>query len=122
MSVPIFNKGKTKRQLQQVALNRQAIELSSENEKLLHQQILDKLLLELEENKQLYTIALEASAATGQSLIYTLRSFEAGKVSIYDINTSKNNLMKADTETIRAKYNVLFNQIMLHYQIYGDIN
>lgn len=122
VSVPIFNKGKTKRQLQQVALNRQAIELSSENEKLLHQQILDKLLLELEENKQLYTIAQEASAATGQSLMYTLRSFEAGKVSIYDINTSKNNLMKADTETIRAKYNVLFNQIMLQYQIYGDIN
>ncbi len=122
VSVPIFNKGKTKRQLKQIDLNRQHIELAADNEKFAQQQILDKLLLELEENKKQYGIAVEASRATAQSLDYTLRSFEAGKVSIYDVNTSKSNLIKAESETIRSKYNVVFNKVMLHYQIYGTIN
>lgn len=122
VSVPIFNKGKTKRQLKQIDLNRQNIQLAADNEKFAQQHILDKLLLELEENKKQYGIAVEASRATAQSLDYTLRSFEAGKVSIYDVNTSKSNLIKAESETIRSKYNVVFNKMMLHYQIYGTIN
>ena len=122
VSVPIFNKGKTKRQLKQIDLNRQHIQLAADNERLAQQQILDKLLLELDENRKQYDIATEASTATTQSLDYTLRSFEAGKASIYDINTSKSNLIKAETEVIRSKYNVFFNQLMLRYQIYGTIN
>lgn len=122
ISVPIFNKGKTKRQLKQIDLNRQHIQLAADNERLAQQQILDKLLLELDENRKQYDIATEASTATTQSLDYTLRSFEAGKASIYDINTSKSNLIKAETEVIRSKYNVFFNQLMLRYQIYGTIN
>jgi len=122
VSVPIFNKGKTKRQLKQIEFNKQNIQLSADNERLAQQQILDKLLLELDENRKQYDIATEASTATTQSLDYTLRSFEAGKASIYDINTSKSNLIKAETEVIRSKYNVFFNQLMLRYQIYGTIN
>ncbi len=122
VSVPIFNKGKIKRQLKQIEFNKQNIQLSADNERLAQQQILDKLLLELDENRKQYDIATEASRATAQSLDYTLRSFEAGKASIYDINTSKSNLIKAETEVIRSKYNVFFNQLMLRYQIYGTIN
>lgn len=122
VSVPIFNKGKIKRQLKQIEFNKQNIQLSADNERLAQQQILDKLLLELDENRKQYDIATEASTATAQSLDYTLRSFEAGKASIYDINTSKSNLIKAETEVIRSKYNVVFNQLMLRYQIYGTIN
>jgi len=122
VSVPIFNKGKTKRQLKQIEFNKQNIQLSADNERLAQQQILDKLLLELDENRKQYGIAVEASTATAQSLDYTLRSFEAGRASIYDVNTSKNNLIKAESETIRSKYNVVFNQLMLRYQIYGSIN
>ena len=122
VSVPIFNKGKNKRQRRQMELNKQYIELSQDNERLMQEQILDKLLLELDENKKQYHIAVEANSATEQSLTYTLRSFEAGRASIYDINTSKNNLIKAESEMIRSKYTVVFNQMMLRYQIYGTIN
>ncbi|PUV22179.1 MULTISPECIES: TolC family protein [Sphingobacterium] len=122
VSVPIFNKGKTKRQLKQIEFNKQNIQLSADNERLAQQHILDKLLLELDENRKQYGIAVEASTATEQSLDYTLRSFEAGKASIYDINTSKSNLIKAESEKIRSKYNVVFNQLLLRYQIYGTIN
>ncbi len=122
VSVPIFNKGKTKRQLKQIEFNKQNIQMSADNERLAQQQVLDKLLLELDENRKQYGIAVEASTATEQSLDYTLRSFEAGKASIYDINTSKSNLIKAESEMIRSKYTIVFNQLMLRYQIYGTIN
>ncbi|QQT31947.1 TolC family protein [Sphingobacterium multivorum] len=122
VSIPIFNKGKSKRQLRQTELSKQHIQLSLDNERLIQGQILDKLLLELDENRKQYDIAVEASGATEESLTYSLRSFDAGRASIYDINTSKNNLIKAKSEMIRSRYTVIFNQMMLNYQIYGTLN
>lgn len=121
VTIPVFNKGKTKRQLQQVNLRKQEIGLLSENEKLQQMQILEKLHLDWKENKLQYEISTEAFSATKESLEYSRRSFMAGKISIYDINNSKNNLIKSEAEMIRVRYNTLFNLLMLQYHISGDI-
>ncbi|WP_081918424.1 TolC family protein [Sphingobacterium sp. ML3W] len=121
VTIPVFNKGRTKRQLQQVNLRKQEIGLLSENEKIQQIQILEKLQLDWKESKQQYEISTEAFSATKESLVYSRRSFMAGKVSIYDINNSKNNLIKSEAEMIRARYNTLFSLLMLHYHVSGDI-
>lgn len=121
VTIPIFNKGKTKRQLQQVTLRKQEIELLSDYEKLQQIQILEKLHLDWKESKQQYEISTEAFAATKVSLEYSRLSFMAGKASIYDINTSKNNLIKSESDMIRARYSTLFSLLMLHYHASGDI-
>lgn len=121
VTIPVFNKGKTKRQLQQVNLRRQEIGLLSENEKLQQMQLLEKLHLDWKESKEQYEISTEAFSATKESLEYSKRSFTAGKISIYDINNSKNNLIKSESEMIRARYNTLFSLLMLHYHVSGDI-
>ncbi|WP_293927137.1 TolC family protein [Sphingobacterium sp. UBA6320] len=121
VTVPIFNKGKTKRQLQQLNLRKKEIGLFGDHEKQQQVQILEKLQLDWIESKQQYEISTEAFAATQESLAYSKLSFMAGKASIYDINTSKNNLIKSESEMIRARYNSLFSLLMLHYQVSGDI-
>jgi len=121
VTVPIFNKGKTKRQLQQITFRKQEIELLSDYEKLQQVQILEKLNLDWIESKQQYDISTEAFAATKESLEYSRLSFMAGKASIYDINTSKNNLIKSEADMIRARYSTLFSLLMLHYHVSGDI-
>ncbi|WGQ13820.1 TolC family protein [Sphingobacterium faecium] len=121
VTVPIFNKGKTKRQLQQITFRKQEIELLSDYEKLQQVQILEKLNLDWIESKQQYDISTEAFAATKESLEYSRLSFMAGKASIYDINNSKNNLIKSESDMIRARYNTLFSLLMLHYQVSGAI-
>lgn len=121
VTIPVFNKGKTKRQLQQVSFRKQEIELLSEQEKLQQIQILDQLQLDWIESKQQYEISTEAFSATKESLEYSKRSFMAGKISIYDMNNSKNNLIKSETDMIRARYNTLFSLLMVHYHVSGDI-
>jgi outer membrane protein len=121
VTIPVFNKGKTKRQLQQVNFRKQEIGLLSEYEKLQQIQILDKLHLDWMESKQQYEISTEAFSATKESLEYSKRSYMAGKVSIYDINNSKNNLIKSESEMIRARYNTLFSLLMLNYHVSGEI-
>lgn len=121
VTVPIFNKGKTKRQLQQLDLRKKEIELLGDHEKQQQVQILEKLHLDWVESKQQYEISTEAFAATKESLEYSKRSFMAGKASIYDINNSKNNLIKSESDMIRARYNTLFSLLMLHYQVSGAI-
>lgn len=117
--IPIFNKGKIRRQLQQVGLRKQEIEILSDFEKQQQRQILEKLYLDWKESREQYIISTEAYVATRQSLEYAKLSFIAGKISIYDVNTSKNHLIKSESAMIRAQYNTLFSLLLMHYHVSG---
>ncbi len=122
VSIPIFNKGKTKRLLQQNTLRKHEVDILSEYEATQQIQIIQKLQIDLEENNKQYEISKEAFLATKESLEYSQLSFIAGKASIYDVNNIKNNLIKTEAELIRSKYSKLFTALTLHYYITGSTN
>lgn len=122
ITIPIFNKGKTKRLLQQTLLRKHEIELLSEYEETLQMQIIHKIQVDGQENNKQYEISKEAVLATKESLEYSKLSFIAGKASIYDVNNIKNNLIKSEAEMIRAKYSTLFSLLTLNYYITGTTN
>lgn len=122
VTIPIFNKGKTKRLLQQNYLRKNEIDLLTQYEETQQMQMLQKLLIDYQENIKQYEISKEAFLATKESLKYSNLSFIAGKASIYDVNNIKNNLIKAESEMIRAKYNTLFSLLTYKYFITGNIN
>ncbi|MGM1430858.1 TolC family protein [Sphingobacterium lactis] len=85
-------------------------------------QMLQKIQIDYQENRKQYEISKEAFLATKESLEYSNLSFIAGKVSIYDVNNIKNNLIKSEAEMIRAKYNTLFSLLPHKYFITGNNN
>ena len=75
--------------------------------------------------QQVYT-DLKAAIAEYQSALEYLKSmqlsyknielkFSAGKISSYDYNLSKNKLMKAESEFLKAKFEIIFKQNILRY-------
>ena len=122
VTIPIFNKGKSKRLLQQNSLRKNEIDLLTQYEENQQIQMLQKVVIDYQENIKQYEISKEAFLATKESLEYSNLSFIAGKVSIYDVNNIKNNLIKTEAEMIRAKYNTLFSLLTHKYFITGYIN
>lgn len=122
VTIPIFNKGKTKRLLQQNSLRINEIGLLNQYEVTQQIQMLQKIRLDYQENHKQYEISKEAFLATKESLEYSNLSYIGGKASIYDVNNIKNNLIKSEAEMIRAKYNTLFSLLTHKYVITGKIN
>lgn len=122
VTIPIFNKGKFKRLLQQNSLRKNEIDLLTQYEENQQIQMLQKIQIDCQENHKQYEISKEAFLATKESLEYSKLSFIAGKASIYDVNNIKNNLIKSEAEMIRSKYNALFSLLTHKYFITGNIN
>lgn len=122
INLPIFNKNTVKTAVQknkiQQAENAKQIEL----EHLTIKQELQKQLLDLDNYQKQYKLATNVLEVTKKAFELSLKSYEAGRISIYDLNTSRSNLLTVESELIQTKYNTLFTQILILYQSTGDIN
>jgi len=121
INVPIFNKNTVKTAVQknkiQQAENAKQIQL----EQLTIKQELTKQLLDLDNYQKQYKLATNVLEVTKKAFGLSLKSYEAGRISIYDLNTSRSNLLTTESELIQTKYNMLFTQILIHYLSTGDI-
>lgn len=121
INVPIFNKNTVKTAVQknkiQQAENAKQIQL----EQLTIKQELIKQLLDLDNYQKQYKLATNVLEVTKKAFDLSLKSYEAGRISIYDLNTSRSNLLTTESELIQTKYNMLFTQILIHYLSTGDI-
>ena len=50
------------------------------------------------------------------------KSYQAGKSSIYDLNTARNNYINAQGAAAQAKYNYLYQVKLLEFYVKGVIN
>ena len=64
---------------------------------------------------QSFLAAKEAAKSTGLSFDYAQKSFDAGKIAIYDLNIARNNYFTAQSQMVQAKYNFLFKLKILEF-------
>lgn len=117
ISVPIFNKGNTKLQVEQALINE---DIAQNNLSIQRQEILQniqKAQFNLESNYEIYKSAQEAEKSAKLALDYAEKSYQAGKTSIYDFNIANNNYVNAKGASIQAKYNYLFSEKILLFYI-----
>ena len=115
LSVPIFNRFATRNSIRSAQLNRQTQQLQLENtKKALYKEI-----------QQAYYNALNSQAkfaSSEEALRSNLEAFnlmsakyEYGKANITEFNEAKNNLMKAESDLVRAKYEYIYNHALLDF-------
>lgn len=118
-TIPIFNKGRTRLQLKQVDIAQEQLKLEAQVEK---QEILrqvQRLVFDLKSNQQQFATAEEVMIQAEKTMILTLKSYEAGRNSIYDYNSSRHQYIQAQSDWIQARYSMLFSHKMLMYQLTG---
>ncbi|MFP7656599.1 TolC family protein [Chryseobacterium proteolyticum] len=115
ISVPIFNKGITKLQVEQSRINESAAKNTLEQQKQTVRQNVQKAQFDVEANYEAYIAAIEAAKSTKLSLDFADKSYAAGRTTIFDLNVARNNYANAAGSVAQAKYNYLFSLKLLNF-------
>jgi len=114
-NIPIFNKGITKLQVEQAKISENIAKNSLEMQKVEVQQNVQKAYFDANANYENYLAAIEAEKSTKLALDFAEKSYEAGRTTIYDLNTARNNYVNAQGSVSQAKYNYIFSMKLLNF-------
>ena len=115
LSVPIFNRNETRNNIRQAKLNQQLQQLQLENtKKALYKEIQQAYYNALTASAQ-YESSHEARHSQEEAFRLMQAKYEYGKATITEFNESKNNLMKAESDLVRAKYEYLYQTSLLDF-------
>ena len=115
LNIPIFNKGKTKLQVEQSKLNESVSKITLEQQKQTVRQNIQKAQFDADANYESYLAALEAEKSSKLALDFADKSYAAGKTTIYDVNVARNNYANAQGSVAQAKYNYVFSLKLLNF-------
>lgn len=114
-SVPVFNKGITKVQIEQAKINEDLAKNSLQQQQQDIKQSVQQAQFDAESNYEIFVSAQEAEKSSKLALEFAEKSYEAGRSSIYDVNNARNNYASAQGTTAQAKYNYLFSLKLLEF-------
>lgn len=114
-SIPIFNKGITRLQVEQSKINEDIAKTNLEIQKQDILQNVQRAQFDAESNYQNYITAKEVESSSRLSLDFAEKSFDAGRATIYEVNIARNNYANAQGSVAQAKYNYLFSLKLLNF-------
>ena len=114
-NIPIFNKGITKLQVEQSKINELVAKNTLEQQKQDVRQSVQKAAFDANANYQTYLAAVQAERSTRLAFEFAEKSYQAGRTTIYDLNTARNNLANAEGAIAQAKYNYIFSLKLLNF-------
>lgn len=114
-NIPIFNKGITRLQVEQSKINEDLAKVALEQSKQDVLQNVQKAQFDAESNYEAYLAATQAEKSSRLAVDFAEKSFAAGRTTIYDLNTARNNFANAQGSVAQAKYNYLFSMKLLNF-------
>lgn len=114
-NIPIFNKGITRLQVEQSKINEEIAKTSLLQQKQEVLQNVQKAQFDAESNYESYLAAIEAEKSSKLALDFAEKSFAAGRTTIYDLNSARNNYANTQGSVAQAKYNYIFSLKLLNF-------
>lgn len=119
LNVPIFNNFTNKVNVNRAKINHEITELALEREKLNVTREVETAYANATASFKRYKATEKAVTAAEKALEYAEKRFEVGMTNAVEFNMAKNNVIRTQTDLIRAKYELLFRlRILEFYQ--GD--
>lgn len=115
LSIPIFNRMSTITSVQHGKINLMMAEYTLNEASLALQQKIEQAYADATSSLQSYRAAEKAAAASAEALRYATAKFEQSKLSAYEYETAKNQLLRSQTDVLRAKYDYIFKTFLLEY-------
>lgn len=115
LSVPIFNRLSTRNRVRTARLQQQNYSLQLDNvKKSLYKEIQQAWYNALASESK-YTSSSTAARASGESFKLMSEKYDNGKATAVEYNEAKQNLMKAQSDELQAKYEYLFRTKILDF-------
>ncbi len=112
MNIPIFNRMATRTNVSQSKIQIQQQELEVENAKKTIFKDIQRALLNAKVSKDRYVASVNSVQANQESYRYVVQRYESGRSTFFDLQQSRVNLEKAQSEQIQAK---IFNTKVLDF-------
>lgn len=115
-NIPIFNQFQTRNKIKEAKLNFQSATNQFESEKQAIYKILNKSYLDLTTSLKKYEVS--SSSLRSNQINYDTEKikYEAGRISLQDLNQTKSNLFNSISNNVKDKYEWIFNSLV--YKIY----
>lgn len=114
-TVPIFNKGITRIQVEQSKINEDIAKNTLLQQKQQVLQNVQQAQFDAESNYEKFVAATESQKSSKLALDFAEKSFAAGRTTIYDLNSARNNFANAQGSVAQAKYNYIFSLKLLNF-------
>jgi outer membrane protein len=115
LSVPIFNRLQTKSSIDRARIQKMNAELTIEATKLQIMKNVQQAYADANAGLKKYASSMKALEATQESFKYTEQKFNVGLVNSTDYNTAKNNMSRAQSNLLQAKYEYVFKAKVLDF-------
>ena len=115
LSIPIFNHFSTRNKIRTAKIDRENQALRLENtRKDLYKEI-QQVYYNAVASSSRYTSSEEAVRSNEDAFELTRAKYENGKATITEFNEQKNNLLKAQSDMVQAKYEFLYQTTLLDF-------
>ena len=108
LSVPIINGFQVRNNIQRAKVSKQIAEITLQQNKLTLQKSIQQAYADAVAANKKYQANVKAVNAMQQSFTFADQKFSAGVMNVYDYNTSKTNLLRAESNLLQAKYDYVF--------------
>jgi outer membrane protein len=115
LNIPIFNRYQFRSNVNKSKINYQKIEYNLESERLRLQQTIQNAYTDALASSKSYDAATTSVEAQTRAFDYSQERFKAGAINSFDFNQTKNNLVNAQSQLIRSKYDFMFKLKVLEF-------
>ncbi len=108
LSVPVFNKMETHNQVKSAKINVESNRLNVENTKIELRKNIQQAYFNAVAAKSKWDAAQKSELASKEAYRFSNQKFESGRATVYELYQAKNNLSKAQSQIVQAKYEYVF--------------
>ena len=121
VNIPIFNRFAIRTNISQSKMQIQYQELQVKQARNEVYKEIQRAILNAKVSKDRYIAATNAVQTNQKSFQLIERAFESGRITFFDMQQSRNNLERAQSEQIQAKYEFIFNTKILGFYSGKDL-
>jgi outer membrane protein len=115
LNIPIFNRYQFRSSVNKSKINYQKVEYNLESERLRLKQTIQNAYTDALASSKSYDAATISVEAQTRAFDYSQERFKAGAINSFDFNQNKNNLVNAQSQLIRSKYDFMFKLKVLEF-------
>ena len=115
VNIPIFEKFNNKLNVQKAQISESLAQNTLEQQKQTIRENVQEAYFNANSSFIAYEAAKESVRSSEISADFAQRSFDAGVLNIYDLNTARNNYVVAQSQMVQAKYNFIFRMKVLDF-------
>lgn len=117
LSIPVFNRFKTRASVQQSVLNRDRAQIASQEVKNQLRQSIESAYNDMVAASKTYTSSQKQVEALEEAYRVTENQYNLGAANFVDYQVASNNLYMAKSDLLRAKFDFIFKQKILDFYL-----